>query len=189
MGALEQQFQRNQETVDRLRRFKRDPVTNQTVMNNCLVYDNGRFRRSNSKYLNLTATPRSAHSSRSRSVNTPSVRLSTSKIKFPKVGLSKPASKQGSKTSLRSRNDSKKSLSAAKNFQQLKAPPINNSKISRLESPLMSQPRTRGSTHRTISAASGNSKDTVSKAGNRRTYSSARNDKLLAYKRLMDYEH
>lgn len=80
--------------MDRLRRFKKDPLTNQTVMNGGLVYEDGRFRKSGSHYLSIgSVTPRSSTSSiRSTGVSTAksrSIRLSTSKVKLGETPRSK----------------------------------------------------------------------------------------------------
>lgn len=121
--ALESQFKKNRQVADNISRYKRDSTTNQTTINGCLVYENGRYRRSGSSYLSI-ATPRSSRSA--RSIKAPSIKLSTSKIntkgKAGMTGLND--SRRSSRASLRSKADSHSSLSNRHPIQQFRMPAV-----------------------------------------------------------------
>lgn len=182
MQALENQFQKNRQISDNISRYKRDPSTNQTVVNGLLVYENGRYRRSGSSYLSI-ATPRSSHSA--RSLKAPSIKLSNSKIGIKgrdrDFGLTD--SRRSSRASIRSKAESHKSLS-----QRF---PVVEHKIPRISKPVTRQNLTaqsRGSSRkvdsqRSLSRNPGKLNSSYGGQASRPhpTYASARNERLLKH--------
>lgn len=182
MQALENQFQKNKQISDNISRYKKDPTTNQTVVNGLLVYENGRYRRSGSSYLSI-ATPRSSHSA--RSLKAPSIKLSNSKIglrdKGRGVGLSE--SRRSSRASVRSKAESHKSLSGRFPVVEHKIPKLNRQIAKPQDSSLSRTSARKVDSQRSISKGYANLNSSYSGQGQRphKTYASARNEKLLKH--------
>ena len=178
--ALENQFQKNRQLADNISRYKKDPSTNKTVTNGCLVYENGRYRRSGSSYLSI-ATPRSSHSA--RSLKAPSIKLSNSKIGFKAGdrGGGLGDSRRSSRASLRSKADSHKSLSTRFPLIQHKIPSIGRPAAKPVQGSLSRTSSRKIDSQRSLSR--NNSKLNSSYAGPvarpHKTYASARNERLL----------
>lgn len=180
MQALEAQFKRNREVADNISRYKRDASTNKTVINGCLVFENGRFRRSGSSYMSI-ATPRSSHSA--RSLKAPSIKLSTSKIRHGGAGaaIGLNDSRRSSKASLRSKVDSHKSLNIRNPIHQFKMPKIGRANNPNPATRLNKTASRREDSQRSISRHSSQIKGSVITPADRphKTYTSQRNQRLL----------
>lgn len=184
MRLLEDQFRKNRDIGDKLRRYKVDPLSNQTVLNNCLVYEDGRFRKSGTSYLSLSSTPRSVRSS--RSIKTPSIKVSTSNIRFPYADRKRNnTSKDSSRSSIRSKvskTDSKYSFKPGKPVTEFKAPRLssNNRSNFNFPKPESSSKRTQRPINSGLTKISaGSSAGRTTAIRTHKTYTLNRNERLL----------